>query len=172
MPSKQPNIVLLVTDAQRFDAVGTYAGTACRTPTFDQVAAEGAEFTSRRCTSPICSPARASLFTGYQPHEAGMPHLPSATPATDKSSPTADMAINKVTFPEMCRRAGYKAYLAGKWHVGELTVSDAFDVYAGNDAYGNDYGDWCTRATDQAICGSSVTPSRRRRRGCSLTMSR
>lgn len=143
MPSKQPNIVLLITDAQRFDAVGTYPGTACRTPTFDRVAAEGAGFTSLRCTSPICSPARASLFTGYQPHEAGMPHLPSATPATDKSSPTADMAINKVTFPEMCRRAGYKAYLAGKWHVGEVTVSDAFDVYAGNDAYGNDYGDWC-----------------------------
>jgi len=76
MPGRRPNIVLLISDNQRLDTLGLLGRTPCRTPTWDGVARQGVVFESLRCTSPMCSPTRASIFTGFQPHQAGMPHLP------------------------------------------------------------------------------------------------
>lgn len=46
--------------------------TACRTPTWDRIAAAGVCFDRMRTTSPVCSPARASMFTGMHPQQVGM----------------------------------------------------------------------------------------------------
>ena len=140
---ERPNIVILISDSQRWDAVGLNSLTACRTPTFDRVAGEGVYFNHLRCASPICSPARASLFTGFEPHQAGMPHLPSATPSSAETSETAEMVITKPTFVARLRAADYRCYLAGKWHLGRDNVADSFDFFAGHDEYGNDYAAWC-----------------------------
>ena len=142
--SKPPNIVLLISDSQRLDAVGVSGLSPVRTPTFDRVAQEGAFFDNLRCASPICSPSRACLFTGFEPHEVGMPHIPSATPESDKTCPTARMAITRPAFTNRLQQAGYTCYLAGKWHIGEDNVGDAFDHFAGCDSFGNDYSQWCS----------------------------
>ena len=76
-PSR-PNIVLLISDNQRLDTLGILGRTACRTPTWDRVAREGVLVENLRTTSPICSPARASFFTGFQPHQGR--DAPSALP--------------------------------------------------------------------------------------------
>lgn len=142
MPVK-PNVVIMLSDNQRWDAVGRHEGTACQTPTLDRIAREGVYFSRLRCSSPICSPARAAFFTGYEPHQAGMPHLPSATPSTAGSAITAEMQITKPAFTQRLRELGYKAYMAGKWHLGRHNVRDYFDYAGGSDEYGKDYGEWC-----------------------------
>lgn len=64
MSQSLPHIILLMTDNQRLDTIGALGRTPCRTPTWDRVAREGLLCDHLRTTSPICSPARASIFTG------------------------------------------------------------------------------------------------------------
>ncbi len=59
-----PNVVLFLTDQLRRDALGCYGNTICQTPHFDRLAREGIRFDQAYTTSPVCSPARASLLTG------------------------------------------------------------------------------------------------------------
>ena len=69
---KQPNILLIFSDQQRYDAVGVYPGSQARTPHLEWLASEGLVFQNAFCTSPMCSPARASLLSGQMPHSHGM----------------------------------------------------------------------------------------------------
>lgn len=64
----QPNIILIITDQQRADTIGTLGAPWMKTPHLDRLAAEGAAFTECFVTSPVCVGARASLFTGKYPH--------------------------------------------------------------------------------------------------------
>ena len=60
----QANILLIMTDQQRFDALGCYGCGAVRTPNLDRLAQEGALFERCYVNNPICTPSRASLMTG------------------------------------------------------------------------------------------------------------
>ena len=66
-----PNILLLMTDQQRADALGISGGWA-PTPNLDRLAAEGTRFSNCITTSPVCIPARLSLATGLYPHHTGV----------------------------------------------------------------------------------------------------
>ena len=68
----RPNIVLFLTDQLRQDALGCYGNTVCETPNLDRLADAGAAFDFAYTTSPVCSPARASLLTGLYPHNHGV----------------------------------------------------------------------------------------------------
>ena len=57
MAERQPNIVVLMYDGMRLDALGAAGLTPCRTPTWDRMAAEGALLLQHRTTGPMCSPA-------------------------------------------------------------------------------------------------------------------
>ena len=57
-----PNIVLFLTDQLRRDALGCYGNEICQTPNLDRLAEEGVRFDQAYTTSPVCSPARASLM--------------------------------------------------------------------------------------------------------------
>ena len=63
-----PNIVLFLTDQLRRDSLGCYGNEICRTPHIDRLAREGVQFDQAYTTSPVCSPARASLLSGLYPH--------------------------------------------------------------------------------------------------------
>jgi arylsulfatase len=63
---KRPNILLLFTDEQRWDAMGCAGNDVLHTPHLDRLAASGVRF-SQACTStPICVAARHSLVTGHR----------------------------------------------------------------------------------------------------------
>jgi hypothetical protein len=62
-----PNILFLMTDQQRWDAMGASGGWVT-TPALDRIAAEGVRFTQCITTTPICIPARVTLATGRYPH--------------------------------------------------------------------------------------------------------
>ena len=100
-----PNILLLMTDQQRWDAMGC-SGDWVRTPNLDRIASEGVQFTNCVTTSPVCIPTRLSLATGLYPHNTGvwnnMNHtMPEETP----------------TWMQAVRDAGYRTSLFGKTHL-------------------------------------------------------
>ena len=100
-----PNILLLMTDQQRWDAMGC-SGDWVHTPNLDRIASEGVLFTNCVTTSPVCIPTRLSLATGLYPHNTGvwnnMNHtMPAETP----------------TWMQAVRDAGYRTSLFGKTHL-------------------------------------------------------
>ena len=68
----RPNIVLIVTDQQRFDSIAALGHAWVDTPNLDRLAREGAALTNAYVASPSCAPSRASLFTGLYPHTSGV----------------------------------------------------------------------------------------------------
>ncbi|MBK1783516.1 sulfatase family protein [Prauserella cavernicola] len=73
MPSaSRPNIVLIITDQQRFDTIAALGHDHVDTPHLDRLVREGTAFTRTYVSAPSCSPSRASLFTGVYPHSLGV----------------------------------------------------------------------------------------------------
>ncbi len=100
-----PNILLLMTDQQRFDALGVLSDWV-GTPQMDRLAHEGITFTRTYTNSPACVPARVSLATGRYPHHTGVWANQSYTLAAD--APTWMRAV---------RDAGYATSVFGKTHL-------------------------------------------------------
>lgn len=66
------NILYIVCDQLRYDALGSSGNAICRTPALDGLAASGARFARAYTPCALCSPARASLLTGRFPHRHGI----------------------------------------------------------------------------------------------------
>ncbi len=64
MSTQQPNILIITTDQQRTDSLSCYGSTFTDTPHLDQFASEGVCFERAYCTNPVCTPSRASIFSG------------------------------------------------------------------------------------------------------------
>lgn len=62
--SKKPNIIFILTDDQRWDALGIAGNTIIQTPEMDALANSGAYFKNAFSTTPICAASRASILTG------------------------------------------------------------------------------------------------------------
>ena len=110
----RPNIVVILADDMGWSDLGCY-GSEIRTPAIDSLAAEG--MLATRCyTIPRCSPSRAALMTGRYPQSVGMGHLDH-----DLGFPGYRGFVSKQVklLPEILRtQAGYRTYMAGKWHLG------------------------------------------------------
>ena len=72
MADERPNIILIITDQQRFDTIAALGYPYMDTPNLDRLVNEGTTFSNCFITAPSCGPARASLFTGYYPHTTGI----------------------------------------------------------------------------------------------------
>ncbi len=70
--SKQPNIVFIITDQQRLDTIAAHGHDHMITPHLDKLVNTGATFENMYVTAPVCSPSRASLFSGTYPHTNGV----------------------------------------------------------------------------------------------------
>lgn len=123
-PLPQPNILLIMSDQQRWDSLGCYGQTAIATPNLDGLAAAGALFEQCYTPSPICTPARASLFTGKHVLGHGVTKVYDVLPD------------DEVLFTEHLQQAGYRTALFGKLHVSsgvheqtERHPHNGFDVY-------------------------------------------
>lgn len=68
---EKPNIVLLVVDQMRFDAMGVNGNDLISTPTLDMMAKEGYNFKNAYTAVPSCIPSRAGLMTGLKPENHG-----------------------------------------------------------------------------------------------------
>ena len=72
MSNKQPNILLLFTDQQRFDTIAALGNPLIKTPALDRLCTEGTAFTRCYTPSPVCVPARMALASGRAPQQTGI----------------------------------------------------------------------------------------------------
>jgi len=105
MPDRRPNILFVLTDQQRWDALG-YIKDWVDTPNLDRLAAEGICYSRCITTTPICIPARVTLATGRYPHNNSVWNNIQYTLPPD--SPTWMRTI---------RDLGYRTSLFGKTHL-------------------------------------------------------
>ena len=103
---KRKNVLLILSDQQRFDTVSAYGkNPVCRTPHIDELAREGMKFTNAFTTSAICAPSRAGVMTGLYPHKHGV---------VDNYT---DIKEGTPLLGQCMQDAGYYCGYAGKWHV-------------------------------------------------------
>ena len=69
---ERPNIILIITDQQRYETIKALGYDYMDTPNLDRLVNEGVTFSQCHITAPSCAPSRASLFTGTYPHTTGV----------------------------------------------------------------------------------------------------
>ena len=122
--SKRPNVVVLMSDQQRLDTVGCYGlNDICKTPNIDALAERGVRFDAAFTPTAICSPARASFYTGLYPHKHG---VTGNGLCINKDVQGVNHYLNEV---------GYRCGYAGKWHVDEETGPSGYG-FTGQDFMG------------------------------------
>jgi arylsulfatase len=140
----QPNILILMTDQQRYDSMGCYGFDAAHTPNLDRLAKEGALFDRCYVTNPICTPSRSSMFTGKHLHGHGVYTV------------YGNLPDDEILFTEHLQNAGYETALFGKMHIRSRMIEntqrhphDGFDIYEWSleasldlDSPLNGYGAW------------------------------
>jgi len=116
---QRPNVLFILSDDQGAWAMRCAGNDDIITPSLDSIAASGVRFTDFFCTSPVCSPARASLLTGEIPSCHGVHDWirdgnvgPGRIDYLDRHPLLTDLVAD----------AGYRCGLVGKWHLGASDV--------------------------------------------------
>jgi len=105
--ARRPNVLFILTDDQRWDAIGLGGSKHLKTPNIDRLGHEGVYFKNAFCTTSLCSPSRASILSGLYAHAHGVVNNFTEYPTSLKS------------FPMVLQAAGYDTAYIGKWHMGE-----------------------------------------------------
>jgi N-acetylglucosamine-6-sulfatase len=109
--AKPRNIVFILSDDHRFDAMGFMGHPFLETPHLDSLARNGAHVPNAFVTTALCSPSRATILTGLYAHRHGV---------VDNNNP---VRTDLVFFPQLLQKAGYRTGFFGKWHMGGETAA-------------------------------------------------
>ena len=118
-----PNIIFLLTDDQRADALGVAGNEIIQTPNIDRLANDGVRFSNAYVTTSICCVSRASIFSGQYMRRHGIDNF---------NSSFSDEKWDE-TYPALLKSAGYKTGFIGKFGVGKEKEmpKETFDFWRG-----------------------------------------
>jgi len=116
--SDRPNFIFILTDDQRWDALGYAGNHIIQTPEMDKLAETGAYFSKAIVTTPICSASRASIFSGM--HERAHRYTFQTGPIRDEFMETS--------YPKVMKENGYFTGFFGKFGVNYSAKEELFDV--------------------------------------------
>jgi uncharacterized sulfatase len=111
---RRPNILFIMADEQRFDALGS-VNPVVQTPHLDRLAEDSIVFNRAYTTNPSCVPARAAMFTGRYPSQCGAPTF--ITYVND----------DETTFMSLLQANGYHTAVIGKQHFGNTGITKGYD---------------------------------------------
>ena len=101
---KRPNILILYTDQQRWDALGVNGNDEILTPCLDALAARGVNFSRHFVQNPVCMPSRVSMLSSQYPSALGISHMGVPVPE------------DLMTLPRLLKQYGYRTANIGKLH--------------------------------------------------------
>ena len=125
----RPNVVVIMTDDQRWDMMSCEGHPFLKTPNMDRIAAEGARFANMFVTTSLCSPSRASFLSGLYAH------------AHKVTNNFTDYPVELGSYPLQLQKAGYETAYIGKWHMGEQSDEKrpGFDYWVTHKGQGEYY---------------------------------
>lgn len=130
MPEGQqrPNVLVMQTDDHAQWASHCYGAKELRTPSLDYLAASGVRMANAFTPSPMCSPARACLWTGRIPSQHGLHNALSEHVPEVRAVP---WLAGERTLANFLSDAGYVTGLSGKWHLGrgDYQRNQSFDYW-------------------------------------------
>ncbi|MEL7267759.1 MAG: sulfatase, partial [Planctomycetota bacterium] len=103
---KPRNVIFILTDDHRYDAMGFMGHPFLDTPNMDAMAKNGIHVKNAFVTTSLCSPSRASILTGLYTHKHRVIDNNRLVPE------------GTLFFPQYLQRAGYNTAFIGKWHMG------------------------------------------------------
>ena len=123
----RPNILFMLADDHRWDALGCMGNPIIQTPQLDRLAREGVIFDNHFCTTPICCASRASIMLSQYAGTNGI---------YDFATPLAPEQVQQ-TYWQQLKEAGYHIGFVGKFGVGNKMPSESFDYWKGFPGQGN-----------------------------------
>ena len=126
----RPNVVFILADDLGWCDLGIESSRFYESPHIDRLARGGMRFTQGYAACQVCSPSRASILTGKYPPRHGVTDWIGAPAGAawrelgrhSKLLPPEyehSLRADEITFAEVFRRAGYRTFFAGKWHLGD-----------------------------------------------------
>lgn len=127
--TKKKNVIFLLADDQRHDVLGCYGNDLIKTPTLDQLAADGVRFENFFCETPICSASRSTLISGISQRSHGY----------NFGEPPVPGKYISTSYPAYLKANGYRTGFAGKYgfRFSENGKKELFDFFKpiGRDPY-------------------------------------